>query len=314
MAHSMLPEKLLTALVLLLTAAATHALTLHVNCGQQTGLTTIGAAIKVVQSFEESRPVTVLVTGACQENVVIQGIDRLTLTAVNGASITDASGGKLDVISIQDSRDVAINGFTISAGADGVSGSNGIDCFNVSVCRLSGNVIQGAADGAGLQVSQQSWATVLGDTLQNNFVGLMVLSRGGVRDGGPGRSLISRGNSQGIHMERTAFAFVTAVVENNTFEGAEVSGNSSLVIGGSISGNGGVGALVREGSFARFQFGTISGNAGGGVLLKDLSMGDFIFGTTVTGNGGTDVVCSPQFAATRGTGSIGGGTTNCVEP
>jgi hypothetical protein len=42
-------------------------------------------------------------------------------------------------------------------------------------------------------------------------------------------------------------------------------------------------------------------------------MGDFA-GTTVRGNGGkTDVVCNPQFAATRGTGTIGG-TTDCVEP
>ena len=70
---------------------------------------------------------------------------------------------------------------------------------------------------------------------------------------------------------------------------------------------------MREGSFARFNGSTISGNAGGGVAYSDLSMGDFV-GSTVSGNGGnTDVVCNPQFAATRGTGGIGG-TTNCVEP
>jgi hypothetical protein len=51
------------------------------------------------------------------------------------------------------------------------------------------------------------------------------------------------------------------------------------------------------------------------VQIQDLSMATFS-GATVTGNGGgTDVVCIPQFSATRGALSdIGGGTTNCVEP
>jgi hypothetical protein len=70
---------------------------------------------------------------------------------------------------------------------------------------------------------------------------------------------------------------------------------------------------VREGSFARFTFSSITGNAGKGVVYSDLSMGDF-GATTVSGNTGQpDVVCNPQFSATRGTGTIGG-TTNCVEP
>ena len=66
-------------------------------------------------------------------------------------------------------------------------------------------------------------------------------------------------------------------------------------------------------SFARFALSTISGNAQGGVAYGDLSMGDFV-GTTVTGNGGvTDIVCNPQYSATRGVADTGG-TTNCVEP
>jgi hypothetical protein len=314
MDRSLLTARVLTSLIFVAAASGAHALTLHVNCGKETGLTTIGAAIKVVQSFEESRAVTVLVTGQCHENVVIQGIDRLTLTAVNGASISDASGGKLDVISILDSRSISVNGFTINAGADGVSGSNGVTCLEFSVCRIAGNVIQGAADGGGFLVGQSSLATLDGDTLQNNGIGLLVTSRSSARLGGQFRNFIARGNGRGIQMNRTAFVYVGAVVENSTDVGAAVIGNSSLVITGSISGSGSAGVLVRESSFARFDSASISGNAGGGVFLKDLSMGDFINGSTVTGNVGTDVFCSPQFAATRGTGSIGGGTTNCIEP
>ena len=60
------------------------------------------------------------------------------------------------MIDIVDSRDVAINGFTINAGSDGVTGANGILCVDFSTFRLSGNVIQGAASGAGFGVFAQS--------------------------------------------------------------------------------------------------------------------------------------------------------------
>jgi len=181
-------------------------------------------------------------------------------------------------------------------------------------------------------------ATLDGDTLQNNTLGLEVISRSSVRMGGQGRPFISRGNFYGIYLSRDAFVFVGAVVENNTGPGATLLDHSTLEISGSISGNGGAGAIVTNSSYAAFGAATVSGNAGpgvrleelsmgrfnsstvitrnagGGVLLEDISMGDFNFGVTVTGNTGTDVVCNPQFAATRGTGRIGGGTTNCVEP
>jgi Right handed beta helix region len=302
------------ALLLLLGSTAQGA-TLWVNCGSKTGLTSISAALKALQNSEEShRSNTIKVSGACKENIVIQSMDRLTLTAANGASVSDTSGGKLDVINIEDSWDVAINGFTINAGSDGVSGANGIECGDFSTCRLSGNVIQGATSGAGFLVQGRSQATLDGDTLQNNGVGLQVRSSSGARLGLVGRPFTSRGNGRGIDLRRGAYAFIAAVVENNSDVGIAVMWHSTLdLTSGSISGSGSVGALVSEASFARFLDSTISGNAGGGVAYSDLSMGDFV-ATTVRGNGGgTDVVCNPQFAATRGTGSIGG-TTNCVEP
>ncbi len=56
-------------------------------------------------------------------------MDRLTLNAVNGASITHA-GASDEVFSIYDSRGIAINNFTINAG-----GANGIGCYNLLECR-----------------------------------------------------------------------------------------------------------------------------------------------------------------------------------
>ncbi|TMQ03122.1 MAG: right-handed parallel beta-helix repeat-containing protein [Deltaproteobacteria bacterium] len=298
-----------SALLLLIESTA-HAATLSVNCGSTSGFNSIGAALKVLQAPQVSGPNTISVSGACHENVTIQRMDRLTLTAVNGASVSDASGGNLDVIAISDSRDVSINGFTVNGGS---GNGNGVSCNDFSTCRLSGNVIQGAGSG-GFAVFSQSQATLDGDTLQNN-AGAGLLMRSGSKVRGGLRPFTSRGNGQGINIGRQAFAFIEAVIQSNVDQGVVVQFQSTLELnGGSISGNGSVGAHVREGSVARFTTVTISGNAGAGVLVHDLSMVTFN-GATVTGNGGgTDVVCNPQFAATRGaTTDIGGGSTNCAD-
>jgi hypothetical protein len=294
-------------LMTLLFASAANATTLTVNCGVRGGLNSIGAALKVLQSAESRGPNTINVSGACRENVVIQSLDRLTLNAAPGASITDKSGGTASVIDVEDSRDVAINGFTVNAGPG--PDFSGVTCGDYSTCRLSRNVIQGGG-GSGFTVFGQAQATLNGDTLQNNKgAGLFLRSGARVR-GGP---FTSSGNGQGINIGRQAFAYITATIEQNTNQGVVAQFQSTLELTGSISGNGGQGAIVREGSVARFTTATINGNGAAGVLIQDLSMVTFN-GTTVTGNGGgTDVVCDPQYSATRGTPDVGSGTTNCVE-
>lgn len=290
------------------------AATLYVNCGAKAGLSSIGAALQQLQYSEGHGPSTINVAGACHENVVIHSLDRLTLNAINRASVSDASGGKQDVIAVFDSRDVAINGFAINAGSDGVSGANGISCNDWSECRLALNVIQGAGSGAGFAVYQASQATVDGDTLRNNGIGLIVNSGSKVRAGGQARPFTSQGNGTGIRTARQGLVYIIGSVQNNSGKGVDVLFHSTLeLIGGSISNNGGVGAHVREGSNARFTGGvTIADNGGPGVLIEDLSMVNF--DATATGNGGgTDVVCHPQYSVTRGVAGTGG-TTNCVEP
>jgi hypothetical protein len=297
-------------LLLLLTANTAEAITLSVNCGGKAGLTTINAAVRALQGFDYRGPGTINVSGACHENVAIQSIDRLTLNAVNGASVSDASGGTLDVISVADSRDVAINGFTVNGVSTG--SANGISCNDYSICRLSGNVIQGAGNG-GFAVYGASNATLDGDTLQNNLgAGLVIRTGSTVRLGL--RPFTARRNGQGINMGRGSIAAIGAVIESNSDQGVVVQEQSTLDFSGSSSSNGSHGANVREGSVARFTSATISNNGGEGVLVSDLSIVSFS-GATVTGNvGGTDVFCAPQFSATRGTATdIGGGTTNCVE-
>lgn len=296
-------------LVLLMSAGTVRAATLYVNCGGKGGLTSITAAVKVLQYSEGQGSSTIYVSGACHENVVIQGVDRLALNAVNGASVSDASGGSLDVILIQDSRDVSVNGFAIYAGSG--ANANGIDCFEYSLCRLSGNVIQGAGNG-GVAVFGVSNATLDGETLQNNGIGLLVRTGSTVRSGGQSRPVTARNNGQGINIGRNALVAIAVAISNNSNVGALAQFNSTLDLTGSISGNGSAGVLIREASAARLAA-TIDGNTGPGVLIQDLSMATFN-GGTVTGNGGgIDVACNPQYSATRGVADTGA-ITNCVEP
>jgi hypothetical protein len=284
--------------------------TLYVNCGGKAGFTTIGSALKALQYSEGHGPSTITVSGACHENVLIQSLDRLTLNAVNGASISDASGGNLDVIGIQDSRDVSVNGFTVYAGSG--PNANGIDCFEYSLCRLSGNVVQGAGLG-GVAALGASNLTLDGDTLQNNGgVGLLLRTGSTVRSGGQGRAMIARNNGQGINMARGTVAAIAVVITNNSDVGALAQFNSTMDLTGSISGNGSAGVLVREASASRLAA-TISGNGGPGVQIQDLSMVTFVSGTVTGNGGGTDVICNPQYSATRGVASTGA-ITNCVEP
>jgi len=88
-----------------------------------------------------------------------------------------------------------------------------------------------------------------------------------------------------------------------------------------IIANGGSGIFADAASEVNVTFPNITGtiitnNGGFGVRLGDLSFASFAQGNSVTGNlAGTDVVCQPQFSATRGAlTNINGGTTNCVEP
>lgn len=298
----------LLILTLISLPIAAYGETLTVNCGQTEGLSSVGSALKIVQESGSKEPSTIMVSGDCKENIVIQGIDRLSLIAVDGASITDASNGSLDVIDIIDSQSVSISGFTINGG------SVGIQCFEESLCRLKGNTIQGAA----IHGVQVMWARaeLEGDTIQANADrGLSVIL---------GSSVLTfkttlKNNGDGIVLNTASHvtASRTTIQDNRRF-GAVASNNSTLrCISCTITANSSEGVRVQQSSNASFDVvaSSITANGGSGVHLTDLSFAAFSSGTVVTGNGGPkDVFCGPQFSATRGALDVGGGTTNCVEP
>jgi parallel beta-helix repeat protein len=299
----------------LLLPAVAQAANLKVNCSQ-TGESedqprTITAALKRLNPIG---PNTVTVSGACHENIAIQSFDRLTLIANPGASINDASGGNDFVIFISDSQRITIQAFTVSGGGGGIA------CVSHSLCRFSGNTVQGSA-GDGIEVNS-SHGELSGDTIQNHASRGLVVIFGGQAHAV--QETIQNNGASGIRVTESSYlSAVGNTIRNNGFFGIRVTDHSSALISdSSITANVASGVGLEsgsEGDFSSFVTGnTITGNAGNGVSINDLSFANFVFGNNISGNTTQpDVACKPQFSAERGalpTSNIGGGTTNCVEP
>lgn len=271
---------------------------LKVHCGKKGALSTINGALKLL---DPAGPNTLVVSGTCNENVVIQGFNRLKLIG-NGATINDASGGTGTVIDIEDSTDITLQGFTLNGG------NFGVFCFNFSICRFDGNTIQGSS--VGVEVGQ-SRATFDSGTIQNNTTGLTSLESSSVRSNGG--LVIQQNQGPGVVVSNGgSFAAYGTTIQNNGGHGLETITSASLTIGGStITGNVGFGVIVTGHSDAWFvPNNVITGNSVEDVFVRDVSFALFEASSTI----GT-VDCQPRFAATRGAlTNIGGGVTNCVEP
>lgn len=293
-------SRLMCAMVLMATVSAAHALTLQVRCGGSSGLTSIGAAMQVLQEEGAGRFNTINVSGACVENVVIQSMDRLTLNALNGASIVDASAGNLSPVTIDDSRDVTLNNFTVSGGLDGV------DCLDGSLCRFNGDTVQNSAQGAGIFVGADSYALIICGALQNNVVGLQVSNGGKAKLVG----VSVHGNFSGLFVNNGSFVlFASSSSTANAGPGIQVAHGSTLVCGScTVTGNGGDGISVAQSSnvslspnfdLANPPGYNVTGNGGAGISLESLSGAAFFGaqGSVSPNNGALDVACSPSFSA-----------------
>jgi hypothetical protein len=294
--------KLSLVALLCLVAPSAHAdsTVLNVRCGGRGPLNSIGAALKLVNMHG---PATIVVSGTCNENVVVQGLDRITLQAAPGAAIVDASGGAAETLLVVDSQRVAILGFQIT----------GTVSVSQSGIQFGGNTIQ---DPNGVVIISRSQANFSGDSMPQLFLFLS----SSVRAVG----LTVQGSSEfGIAVGPDCLLDLGggSVVRGNAGAGIQVDQGSLRLFGVTISGNGGFGVVLDAGARLNVVRGTtITGNGEAGVGLGDLSFARFQANgaqpNAVTGNGAPfDVACRPQFSATRGAlTNIGGGTTNCVEP
>jgi len=275
-----------------------QAANLTVNCDKKE---TIHKAVKLLATANPQGPNTITVSGSCRENILIQSMDRLTLTTKTGASITDRSGGSLAVVEIEDSQRVTLQGFTINGGAQGILSNT------ASLCYLTGNTIQGPGR-FGINVIKGSRAFLESNMIEDWGRGAFVDSGGQVFSS---NDVFQRnGGSALVILAAAYFESLNSKFDNN---GVGIDAGGTLTLrGGTISGNNSDGIRLLSGK-AVFLGPTITGNGGVGVHLEDGAFAGFL-AANITGNlGGLDVDCAPQFPITRfidRTGAI----TNCVEP
>src|SRR6516165_5295326 len=215
---------------------------LTVLCGGKGPFTTIQSALKFVNPSTRN---TIIVSGTCNENVVIKGFDHLTLKAKPGATVNDASGGTSFVLDIEQSSDATVEGFKINGG------SIGIFCSRFSTCTINGNTVQGAA-GAGIQFVL-SKGTLDTNTIQNGGgVGIAVLESSAVRTFGGN---VVQYCSAGVYVDsKGSFGSFGDTVRDNAGNGISVTAHSSVDL---ESGD------------------VVTGNSVSGVFIKDLSYVDF---------------------------------------
>jgi len=320
--------------LLLSVGTVAQALTLAVNCGSTERLNSIGAALMVLKGPLASLPNTINVSGACNENILVQNMDRLTLNAVNGASITDASDGTHEVIDVANSAGFTLNGFTITATCPSScmngAGADAISCYQGAECLLINDTISGAGNGAGIGVYPLSKVIVQGGTLHNNYFGLFTndsgemlvmgvtaqnnlygvfLNHGGsvsihVGADGVTPSVITSNTQQGIftNLGGTVSVHAPANITNNGADGVYLALGSKLFVGGGVGGSGGI---------------SITGNAGSGVSVNDVSIAQFGSNAHVTGNAATNIACNAATTVTAGAIEAAGGVpglpyTNCT--
>ena len=285
-------------LLVALSAASQYAqaVSLRVDCDKHDSISKV---LHLLAKANPQGPNRVTVSGSCEGNLVIKSMDRLTLITLTGASITDRSNGTLAVVDIEDSQKVALQGFTINGGAQGIL------CSTASLCYLTGNTIQGPGH-FGVNVLKGSRAFLESNVIQNwgrgaFITGAQVFSSNDVFQGNGGSGIAALVGSY--------FESLNSTFDNNG-DGIEAAG-VMVLNGGTVSDNSRIGVRMLGGNVV-FQGPTITGNGGVGVHLEDGAFAGFL-AANITGNlGGLDIECTPQFPITRFVDRTGG-ITNCVE-
>jgi hypothetical protein len=310
---------------LLLLASTAQATTLWVNCSSKAGLTSINAALKVLQGSESRGAATINVSGACHENVQIRDTDRLTINGGN-ASVSDTTNGVIETIGIYRSTGITISGLTILGGSDGIS-------VGTAMANLVGITARGAVYN-GVGVYPGGNVVVNGAMLEDNGNAGLGVFGGDVNAIG----VTSQGNWDGFVVDRGRGQFrasdpaydggsasVPAIISGNNDVGVVALHNGEVTCSScQVTGNHAGGISLDLGSSATFRrvwltaggaaapF-TITDNGGPGVAIGDLSSADFPFdsNTTIRRNAGpSQIMCNAATSVTRRARGFDPGT-NC---
>jgi len=280
----------------------TSAINIKVDCDKNQ---TISAALAC--AAYSSRPVTLDIYGTCKENVVIQSADRITLTGHNGASIVDQSSGTSATVGISFSSLITVQNLTI------VGGSQGVDCGDISSCRLQNSTVQNAT-GPGLQIRSRSAVEDTSNTIQNSGGrGISVYN---------GSTLISLGDTvtgsgaAGVAVEGASMVAQGITIKSSAGNGLRADNNAAVRLEDVVISNNGANGISLE-SGATIQWfdnlgSIITANSGNGMILGDQVNSQFSGLDTVKGNSTQpDVNCVGLYWIASDVNTIGG-TTNCL--
>ena len=277
-----------------------------VNCNSP------GANGKIANALSRLDPQAsnvVHVRGSCHENLVIQGFDQLSLVAEHGAAIEDASGGQLPTVEIRRSQLVAIEGFRIHGGRDGVL------CGDMSSCRLTGLTVEDTQAGSGitfdgadgtltrivvhdaLNVGIAFWgATIVASDVSIDGVKStgawpngagMVMSAGSVRNG-PMNGPIAIQNADGPGIQELNGSIVDVSQLTLTYNGWGIwlANGATATIGQLTAENNKIwGIVLDQGSnFNLYGANSVIRSNGAGIYVAGGASLYSYAGTTVTGN------------------------------
>lgn len=188
---------------------------------------------------------TLLVSGTCNENVVIrEDKSEITLDGQGTATINGPDPTKATV-QVR-GRGITIKRFTITGGQQGIVVQRGGSAL------IDGNTIQGTGV-RGVQVNQTSSARIVNNIIQNNPEGISVIENSSARIGIlAGTDTVASSN----------------IIQNNVGRGITVSRYSNArIVGNTISGNTGDGIRVQQVSHAEISDNDIRSNGGAGIAV-----------------------------------------------
>jgi hypothetical protein len=291
------------------TALSPGTIQILVQCGNPTArVKTIADGLKLLGVLH---PAVLLVSGTCHEDVLIQGLDSITLQGNPTATIDGGSDPNTNTVAILNSQSIALNNLIITGGA-------GLNCVELSDCALTQVTILNSL-GSGANVNAGAHLGLLDCVIQNNASSGLSIGVGSASMVG---GQITSNGSDGVSL-RLGGTFVAAqgdvndnaTIQNNSGNGIRTSLHNTVNLNSAvITGNSGDGVALQFGSAMNLLGSTITNNGGHQVRIGDLSVAHFygFQSNTVTGANFPDVVCDPQFSTTRQlAANAPGATTNC---
>jgi parallel beta-helix repeat protein len=261
---------------------------------------------------------TLLVSGTCNENVVIgEGRRNLTIEARGPATINGSGNAAVPAVLIR-GRGIVIKGFTI------IGGRHGVQIIRGGSSTVDGNLIRNAV-AHGISVHSNSFAQIVDNTIENNGANGICVCEHAVADIGfrgdfstqASPNVVRNNGTNGIIVADASYAEIESnSIHGNASAGIVVNNSSSAKIGAqsgiagtfaganTIESNGNRGILVTRSSSAQVVENIIRNNTGDGVVVVRAAHAD-IAANAIDGNTGDGILINNNSGVNLGSDSGG---------